>query len=49
MIGFIAWCRAYFLYFLKVGHPWISWCPFLLTIIIITDFLEKSIPFSKFF
>ena len=39
----------YFLYFLKVGHPWISWCPLLLTIIIISEFFEKSIPFSKFF
>ena len=38
-----------FPYFLKVATSWNSRCPFLLTIIIITDFLEKSIPFSKFF
>ena len=38
-----------FPYFLKVTTSWNSRCPFLLTIIIITDFLEKSIPFSKIF
>nr|DAG55906.1 MAG TPA: hypothetical protein [Caudoviricetes sp.] len=49
MIGFIAWCRAHFLYFLKGGHRLDFLVPFLLTIIIISDFLEKSIPFSKKF
>ena len=38
-----------FPYFLKVANSWKSRCPFLLTIIIISDFLEKSILFSKIF